>query len=317
MAPFSFGDCMKHFALGLTLAACLASAASAKPFKDMFPQIYDSIGAAEKPGIDAMDLQQGKVTLDGKIATFDLPEGYYFLGSRDARFVLETLWGNPADADTLGLVFPPGVSPYQSDSWALEVYFDKIGYVSDSDAAAYDYKDMLTQMQSDAEAGNADRKAKGFEAIHVLGWAAEPRYDQATRKLYWAKRLQFEGSDGETLNYNIRALGRHGVLVMNFIASMQDLPKVEAALPDVLKMVNFTDGNRYSDYLPGVDTVAAVGIGGLIAGQVLAKTGILLVILAFAKKFIFLIFLPVIALFGRVKGWLQSRRGGGDSDAGL
>ena len=43
-------------------------------------------------------------------------------------------------------------------------------------------------------------------------------------------------------------------------------------------------GNRYADFVPSLDTVAAVGIGGLIAGKVAAKVGLIAMALVFLKK---------------------------------
>jgi uncharacterized membrane-anchored protein len=122
------------------------------------------------------------------------------------------------------------------------------------------------------------------------------RYDATSRKLYWAKELSFENQPENTLNYNIRALGRKGVLVINFIARIGQLDEVRAATPAVLAMTNFTPGNTYSDFDPSIDTVAKVGIGGLIAGKVLAKTGLIAVALIFLKKFGILLLLPLLGL---------------------
>ena len=47
---------------------------------------------------------------------------------------------------------------------------------------------------------------------------------------------------------------------------------------------------------PGTDTVAAVGIGGLIAAKVAANTGILVVLLAFPKKGFVLLLPPLFRL---------------------
>jgi len=41
----------------------------------------------------------------------------------------------------------------------------------------------------------------------------------------------------------------------------------------------------YSDFDPDLDEVAAYGIGALVAGKVMAKTGLLAVALVFLKKF--------------------------------
>jgi uncharacterized membrane-anchored protein len=84
---------------------------------------------------------------------------------------------------------------------------------------------------------------------------------------------------------------------VNFIAGIQALPEVEAAVPSVLRMVNFTEGNRYADFNPSTDAVAAVGLGGLIAGGILAKkAGLLVLLLALLKKGGFLLLIPLFWL---------------------
>jgi uncharacterized membrane-anchored protein len=284
------------------LALLISGPVAARPFAEVFPDDYAYIRPEYRAGLDAMDLQRGRVFLKDNTAYLTIPDGYYYLGPKDAAFVLEKLWENPPDDTVLGMVFPIDASPFAEGSWAITVAFDAIGYVSDEDAAAYDYDALLTDMQTDVTDGNAWRKENGYAELTLLGWASPPRYDQTARQLHWAKRLQFADSEGETLNYNIRALGRKGVLVVDFIAGMEELPMVEKALPDVLSMISFTEGNRYSDYLPGTDTLAAVGIGGLIAGKVLAKTGFLIVALLFLKKFAVLLILPAAALWRRFRG---------------
>ena len=64
---------------------------------------------------------------------------------------------------------------------------------------------------------------------------------------------------------------------------MDQLDSVNAHINDVLAMVNFTEGNRYSDFDSSTDNVAAWTIGGLVAGKVLAKVGFFAVILKFLK----------------------------------
>lgn len=94
-------------------------------------------------------------------------------------------------------------------------------------------------------------------------------------------------------------VGRKGVLGVNFIASISQLDKVRATAPAVLAvlpMMDFTPGNKYSDFDPSIDTVAKIGIGGLIAGKVLAKTGLIAVALILLKKFGILLLLPLLGL---------------------
>ena len=290
-------------AVAVVLISLFPSLGAAEPFKTVFPDIYAQLSPEYLPGVDGLDLKTGTFTLDGGMAEVTIPDDYYFLDAADGRYVLEALWDNPEAPTTLGMIFPRKYSPFDLESWAITIDYDPMGYVSDEDAASYDYDELLQTMKDDTTEDNKWRVENGFEKIELLGWAAAPHYEAAERKLYWAKKLHFDGAPMDTLNYNIRVLGRKGVLLVNFIANADQLAEVEAALPATLKMVSFTQGNRYADYVPGVDTLAAVGIGGLIAGKVLAsKAGLLVLILAFAKKGFVLILLPLIWLKNKLFG---------------
>jgi uncharacterized membrane-anchored protein len=264
---------------------------------------------AEKQFESKLHWQQGHVEIEGGIAALDLPSGFRFLGPKDARLVLEKAWGNPEDESTLGLLFPAGVGPFTDSAWAVEVSFDEDGFVKDDEAATIDYTKLLHKMQDDAEESNKLRHEKGYATVQLIGWAEPPHYDSATHKLYWAKRLQFSGTHGQTLNYNIRALGRRGVLILNAIADMSSLDSVRANMPAVLASVSFNQGHRYTDFSKG-DKVAAYGIAALVAGGVAAKAGmfkVLIGLLIAAKKFV------IIALVG-ASAWLKKLFGKKQAD---
>ena len=115
-----------------------------------------------------------------------------------------------------------------------------------------------------------------------------------------------DGQDVNTLNFNMRMLGRKGVLVMNFVAPISRLSDVKAAVPDVLAMTSFEGGNRYQDFSPSVDRVAAVGLAGLIAGAAAVKPGLFVVGLLLLKKFFILLLAPLYWLKSRLKRRKQS-----------
>ena len=71
---------------------------------------------------------------------------------------------------------------------------------------------------------------------------------------------------------------------MSFVGGMEQLAEIKAVIPTVMAMPEFTVGARYQDYVPGTDTVAAYGIGALIAGKVASKAGLMVIALAFLKK---------------------------------
>jgi uncharacterized membrane-anchored protein len=101
-------------------------------------------------------------------------------------------------------------------------------------------------------------------------------------------------------------LGRHGVLELNAIAGLNQLPEIDRQTPQILGMVDFKEGNRYADFDPKTDKVAEYGIAALVAGGALAvaaKAGLLkglwLFILA-GKKFIILGAIALAAFFKKL-----------------
>jgi len=216
--------------------------------------------------------KSGKVDL-GTIASLDIPKGFKFLDARQAEFVLHDLWKNPA-SPSLGMLVPEDRSPYLRDCWAVEITYEEDGHVKDDDAKDIKYDELLIKMQNTIEEQNPEREKQGYKAMELVGWAEPPYYDAATHKLYWAKKLKEINDTTIFLNYNIRILGRKGVLVLNAIGGIEQLAEIKAQTPTMLAATNFTSGNTYAEFNSSVDKVAAYGIAGLIAGGILAKTGL-------------------------------------------
>ncbi len=245
---------------------------------------------------DAMDLRTGKIELPGGIASLDVPEDFYYLNPQDSKIVLEKIWGNPEDELNLGMLFPAGATPFDGDSWGVTIEYSEEGYIRDDDADEIDYDELLQEMQQAALEESKYRVEQGYESIRLVGWAEPPYYDAEQKKMYWAKELAFGEAETNTLNYNIRVLGRKGVLVLNFIAGMPELEEIRQSRGAVLAMTSFNPGYRYEEFDPEFDKVAAYGLGALVAGKVLAKTGFLAMALLLLKKFWVLIPLAL--------GWL-------------
>ncbi|MGV6801547.1 MAG: DUF2167 domain-containing protein [bacterium] len=244
--------------------------------------------AWEKDFNDKLELRTGDLEIADGHVLLTVPEEFYFLDKTDARAVLEEAWGNPEDDSVLGMIFPAKFAPTDELSWGIAITYDKDGYVSDKDAASTDYDELMQQMQAGVADENEYRREMGYSTYQLIGWAEEPTYNPDTHKMYWAKALAFEGSEEETLNYNVRVLGRRGVLNLNFIATMPQLDEIKSAAPTVLDIPHFTEGNRYTDYKKG-DKKADYTLAALVAGgaglAVVKKTGLLAVLLIALKKF--------------------------------
>ena len=252
--------------------------------------------------------KRGEVILDNGLAILNVPEGFKFLDGEQSKRVLTDLWGNPPSSP-IGLLFPEDMTPvHDAFTYAVEIEYSEEGYIEDEDAEDMDYDELLEDMQADIKAANPERKAQGYETMELVGWASPPYYDQENKKLHWAKELKFEGYDVNTLNYNIRVLGRKGYLNLNAIGDINMLDTFNADRDNILNSVEFTAGNRYSDFNPDIDEVAAYGIGGLIAGKILAKAGFFAIILKFWK----FIAIGAVALFS---GFRKRLFGAGKEEA--
>lgn len=252
--------------------------------------------------------QQGKVAIPDARAELDLGEKYLFYNKEDARRILTELWGNPPESvdNVLGLVMKAGTSPV-SDAWGAVITFDNSGYVSDKDAADVDYDELLAQLKDATRELNEARKAKGFGTVTLVGWAAQPRYDPAHHSVVWAKNLIFSDAEGpNTLNYDLRTLGRNGVLSMNLVSVMPDIDGVRLAANDLAAHASFQPGARYEDFDASTDKEAEYGIAGLIAAgagvAAAKKLGILALLLKFLKPILIGIAVFFGAFWRKVKG---------------
>lgn len=300
---------MRSIRLTAAAAAILslcATAAPAETFDEQFPAADNpwraELSDDQSALLEKLTYRHGRIEIPAAQATLEAPEGYYYLDAADAHRVLEEAWGNPPDPYALGMIFPASETPFHDNAWGAILAYDDMGYVSDSDANAIDYDALLDGMKADLRAANPARIKAGYPAVELIGWAVAPHYDRAARKLYWAKEAKFGDATEHTLNYDIRVLGRRGVLVISFVGEMRQLDQINTAMPDVLAMASFQPGSAYSDFDPDLDTVAAVGIGGLIAGKVLSKTGLIAGLLIFLKKFWFIVLAPFIWLGRTLRG---------------
>ncbi len=224
------------------------------------------------------------VALKSGIATIIVPKGFKYLDEQQAQRVLVDLWGNPYyEGMTLGMILPEGQGVMGDDGYVFNIEYNEIGFVKDDDAGDIDYDELLADLQEETAAANKEREQAGYQPVTIIGWAASPYYDKDRKILHWAKEAKFGDSEEHTLNYNIRVLGRKGVLVLNAIGGMSSYGLVERDVAQVLDIVQFNDGYKYGDFNPSVDEVASWTIGGLVAGKVLAKAGFFAFLLKFWK----------------------------------
>ena len=255
-----------------------------------------------------LKFQSGKIELPGGIASLNLPETFRYLNPEDSERVLVEAWGNPPGNKTLGMIFPADVSPLTQDGWGVVITYDEDGHVDDSDADSIKYDELLANMQKQMQEANEERKKQGYDGLSLVGWAEKPSYDKANHKLYWAKELASERASQHTLNYNIRVLGRKGVLVLNAVAGMNQISSIKTEMQKIMAFTDFNPGHTYTDFASQTDKIAGSGLAALVAGGVAAKFGFFAKIFALLLAFKKVVILGVIAIVAGIKQFLGMKK---------
>jgi len=281
-------------------AAPPATAASATP---------DAVAAQQRTATEKLlkelDRRTGTIPIPAAKADLNLGDQYYFVGPEQSRTILVDIWRNPPAAanGVLGMVFPKGKS-FVDDTWSAVITFEDTGYVSDDDAKTIDYNEMLANMKAADEEDAPEIRAQGYPAGILQRWAQAPTYDAGRHSLVWARDIKFDDMPEDSLNYDIRLLGREGVLSMNILANINQLDEVREAAKTFAAVGSFRSGSRYADYNSATDKKAEYGIAGLVAAggaaAVAKKVGLLAILAKFGK----FLLIGVVALFAGLRNFI-------------
>jgi uncharacterized membrane-anchored protein len=195
----------------------------------------------------------------GSYATIDVPEGFIFSGPEGAQKFLE-LNQNPPNPATIGVLLPVN----EAESWVVYFDYHDSGHVKDDERDSIDAAELLATLKAGNEAGNSERRRRGWETLEVLDWVVPPGYEATTNRLAWGVRLR-TGKGQDVANYDVRVLGRTGVVSVTLACDPAEVVSLVPRLQQLLGGFEFKQGQRYAEWRPG-DKMAAYGLTGLIAG---------------------------------------------------
>ena len=199
-------------------------------------------------------------------AQVKVPDGYVFASASDTRRIMEANQ-NPTTGREMGFVAADG------ESWFAVFEFDDVGYVKDDEKDSLDADALLDSIRKGTEAGNEERRKRGWATMTILGWETPPRYNDTTHNLEWAIRGQSEGEP--VINHNTRLLGRGGVMEVTLVVDPSRLAETMPKFKSMLQGFEYKQGHKYAEFRAG-DRTAAYGLTGLIVGggtAALVKTG--------------------------------------------
>lgn len=267
--------------------------AAAGEAQEAAPTVEDVLQHYEQAGLHFL---KGPADGDlGRQAHVAVPEGFYFLDADSARKLLE-LNENLTSGHELGALWHAGAGLEQR--WWVFFEFEAEGYVKDDDREI-DAEALMENMKEGNQAGNEERKKRGWAELRLVGWHKPPFYDPKTNNLTWSTLVESDG--GQSVNWRTKLLGREGVMSVDLVLTPQ---KLEGALPAYARLIEgfeYKSGHKYAEFTAG-DKIAEYGLAGLVAGGVGAlaiKTGL------FGKLWK-LILIPILA----AGAWLKRLFGG-------
>jgi uncharacterized membrane-anchored protein len=242
----------------LSLGLALASPAAVEPAQPEPQALPWKLGTPAAP-------------IGSDLAEIDLAEGLIYLDQAGTRQFLE-LTQNPTSGTEMAVVAPAS----DEQQWFMVFEWNEIGYVKDDEKDDLDAAAMLVSIREATAAGNEERTKRGWPTMEIVGWQQEPHYDTASNHLTWAIVGASEGH--QTINRMTKLLGRKGVMTVTLVAAPEEIATASAQADGLLGGYRFRPGNTYAEFLPGKDSVAELGLKGLIlggAGAALIKSGLL------------------------------------------
>jgi uncharacterized membrane-anchored protein len=226
-----------------------------------------------------------------------MSDAYLFADADDTRAVMQYL-GNPPTNAEVGMIIPNS----EDGNWFIVFEYSDVGYVRDDDSDRIDAAAILESYRTGTEAANEERVKMGAAPIHVTGWYEEPFYNPETHNLTWAMLLE-DDEKMQTVNYNIRVLGREGYMSAVLVADPEALTALKPELAGIVSSFSYKPGSRYAEYVQG-DKLAKFGLTALIAGGAGAaavKLGLFQALAKFWKAIV----VGLLAFFGAIWKFLK------------
>ncbi len=238
--------------------------------------------------------KEHKVKIDRANAELYILENEYYLkGPKDTNQYSWWKWGKADTSDLM--LFGNGFSMY--------IEFEDAGYVKLDDWKDVDTEQWINQMRATAKKNAVIFKEQNLQYVKDINWIYKPTFDDENNSASYSYEVIWD-DDVKTMESKSIVLGKSGYLTFIYVVAIEpdtDLVNHAKISKEFANTTTFYEGSKYSDYKSG-DKIAAVGIGGLVAGtlgvKALAKAGILAKFLPFLAKFWWIILAPIVAIFG-------------------
>lgn len=263
-----------------------------------------SLSNAQDPVAEEAIVEDAPITFDDWKANYSsaLPSGDTGKVGNIAQIKVQKdqVYLNGANASQLMVDYGNLPSSYSGaivaldESYVITFNFENSGYVKDDEKEDLDADELLEAFKESDGPSNEARREAGLDTLTTTGWAFKPKYNESTNNLEWAIIFK-DSSGGETVNHEIKLLGRKGVMNATLLCDPSQLESLRPMLDETLAGFEYTDGNKYSQFEEG-DKIADYGLMGLMLGG-----GFLAAKLGFFAKFWKFIVAGVVGFFVLIK----------------
>ena len=208
----------------------------------------------------------------GSEAHIVIPDGYRFTG-REGTQTLMQLYGNLLTQWEQGYIEPED----ENEGWFVVFEYEDSGHIKDDEKSDLDADAIMESFKEGDKASNEERKRMGLPALNTVGWLVPPYYNDKTHNLEWALLLESEGQ--QNVNYNVRLLGREGIMHVTVVTGTEEFEEVRDKIPAMLESFAFNPGRTYAEYQEGdkladYGLMALLGVGAVgVAATVFSKFG--------------------------------------------
>jgi len=239
-------------------------------------------------------------------ANLDILENEFYLDRwSDINQFYWWTWGYGAEENTVAYIRGPGYTIFVD-------YIDD-GYVKLDDWKNVDATNFISEMRSNAKSDAEYSKKNNISSWTTnVEWIYEPTLNQEKKIVSYSYKVTWNDKN-VTMESKSLKLGKKGYIDSAYVSNIENITDFAGeakASKEFAEYITFDEGLRHTDYKSG-DKIAAVGIGGLVAGtlglKALAKVGILAKLMPLLLKFGWILLAPLFFIGKLFGGKSESR----------
>jgi len=219
-------------------------------------------------------------------------------GKKDVNQYTWWSFGQAAEGDDIAII--RGLGDY---SYSFYLAYSDDGFISLDDWKEVDASSLINQLRETAKKNAEYYKSQNLEYVKNIDWIFKPTLNDEFKTVSYSYKVVWSDNN-ITMEAKNLTLGKKGYISSVYVTPYTENLNLEneaSYAKDFANAVKFNEGYRHADYKSG-DKVAAMGIGGLVAGSLgvkaLAKAGVLAKFL----KFGWILLAPLLLFLGKLGG---------------